>query len=202
MFQPRENEVIDRVARPIRLLHGRGLQFLRRHESPMRRIAGPFLDPAIQQFPLRRSKRVIAVRRRHHFVGLTRRDPPRHFAPIESLITNVQPQFSVPGLFVRSMAFETGIGKNRFDTVKPMDRFWCFAASYGSRPIDYFKLQGDVPPWQSSKLLTSRDRGWHTICRVICLRWTSNIWSMVDRFDNVDQESCKWLAPSLHGFFE
>ena len=74
LFQLRQDEAIDRIARPRRQLHVRQLRAHRRQIRPVRLVFGARGDPALQGFLLAGRQLALGIRRRHERVGIRRQD--------------------------------------------------------------------------------------------------------------------------------
>ena len=74
-FQLGQNERIDRVLHPGRVLHRRRRRPRRRNQRPVRLILGPFGDPLLERLLLRGGQLLLRRRRRHHRIGIGRKDP-------------------------------------------------------------------------------------------------------------------------------
>jgi hypothetical protein len=79
-FEPGEDEAIDVVFRPGRLLHRRHSRPLRGHVGPVRLVRRAGRDPTLEEIDLLLRQSLARFRRRHHDVGVGRRDPPDELA--------------------------------------------------------------------------------------------------------------------------
>src|SRR5262245_8865507 len=104
----------------------------------MRLINGPGSNPVSEQLLLRRGQGFMGLRWRHGVVWVCRGDGLNQFAffrfawnegvGFESYFTNVQPQFGFAVIFVRTVAFETVVRKQRADVAIEAD----FIGGFGS----------------------------------------------------------------------
>ena len=75
LFQTRENEMIDFIARPFLILHRRQWRAFGFDQSPVALPIRSFSDPPAQRINLRGRQRLAAFRRRHHVVFILRGNP-------------------------------------------------------------------------------------------------------------------------------
>ena len=136
VFEPREDEMIDAIARPRgvrdrgqRGSHGRG-------ERPVALIRRALRDPAPQRLHLRGGELFAEFFRRHLLVGIRGRDalihrallgPARHdgrdagLARLERALLQIEPQAALELFRIRSVAREAGVGKNRANVAVEID---------------------------------------------------------------------------------
>ena len=101
---------------------------LRRHECPMWVVLCARRDPGLQRGDLRRCKGLLLVGRRHDRVWIIRQDAAhqlafvgvaRHdrrlarFAPLEGVLTDVEPQVALAALLVDTVTVAAVLGKDR-----------------------------------------------------------------------------------------
>jgi hypothetical protein len=70
LLQAVQDEAVDRIANPFRVLDDRRRRLLRLDESPVRRILGALRNPFFQQLDFRRLESIARFLRRHPFVLL------------------------------------------------------------------------------------------------------------------------------------
>ena len=132
VFQLHEHESIDIVLRPSCVLRLRWLRSHRRHEAPVRRVDGPFLDPAVEEFFLVVGEPPVGIRRRHDDVGVGRVDAfeqhartriARHDrAGMNRSLAVIELQVSLPLVAVLSVAIEAVLGEDRPDVAIEVER--------------------------------------------------------------------------------
>ena len=80
LFQPRDDESIDRVRKPITFAHLGQRRALGLDERPMRLVLRPFPDPALEKRLLARPQSLVRLRRRHDLFRVGRGDAPNQRA--------------------------------------------------------------------------------------------------------------------------
>src|SRR5262249_757101 len=134
-FQPGENKSIDRVSNPLPRLDIGLFRTRRRDESPVLLPRRPFLNPSADGFDLLRIERLVRILWRHTTHSGGSRDALIHQALLrfgsddrrtilpfsESAFLSVQLEIHHAGVFVRTMALEAVVGKNRPDLTLEID---------------------------------------------------------------------------------
>ena len=136
LFQTRENEMIDLIARPVLILHRRQRRAFGFDESPVALPIRSFRDPTAQRINLRGRQRFAAFRRRHHVVFVLRGKARDQFAlfrvaghdgqvarfkRLERVVFPVESEFGFALLLIRTMAGKTLVGQNGPDVAVEID---------------------------------------------------------------------------------
>ena len=138
--ETRENEVVDRRLRPLRVARLRHLRPRDSLEGPVAPVGGAGCNPAAQQLCLGRRHRLADMRRRHNEIGIGRLDPGEQLAgrPIaghDSPVATVEHETGTSGLIepqsplslrgVGAMAGKAAVGEERTDVAVEVDRRNC-----------------------------------------------------------------------------
>ena len=135
LFEPGQDERIDRIDYPAIVLDLWRRRLLRLDEGPMRRILGPLRDPLFQQRNLLRLKAIPRLFRRHAFLVLGR-DAVDHLARVgfarhdDLALGRRLARIETHAAFLqcRPVAFEAPIGQNgpnvalKIDGVLPLGK--------------------------------------------------------------------------------
>ena len=120
LFEPREDERVDRVDHALAHRHLRNFGLHRRDERPMPFELRPALDPLAQRFDIGRLQFDLRLGRRHLLIGVGRVDPPPRFAFVQpagergrDAVGVVEPQIGFAMLFIRPVALEAAAGEQR-----------------------------------------------------------------------------------------
>ena len=144
LFQTRENEIINLIARPFLVLHRGQRRAFGFDESPVALPIRSFRDPTAQRINLRGRQRLAAFRRRHHVVFVLRGNARDQFAlfrvaghdgqvarfkRLERVVFPVESEFGFALLLIRTMAGKALVGENRPDV--PVEINGSFSRSAG-----------------------------------------------------------------------
>ncbi len=129
-FQSGQDEVVDAVPWPGGVVHlGQGRP-LGRHERPVPVIAwpsGPCPEPLRELRPLLVGQRSVGLGRRHALIRVGRGQAVEHLAVVQHPSTMrrraiVQPQAGLARLGIRAVAVVTGVGEQRPDVAREVQR--------------------------------------------------------------------------------
>lgn len=94
-------------------------------------VFGALGNPATEQFLLGGCERLVGLRRRHEVVGIGAEDPMDQLTGLgvsrfeglsgQSFLAEVETEFSLPGVFVGSVAMEAGVGQDGTDVPIVLD---------------------------------------------------------------------------------
>ncbi len=153
-----QDERVDRVPRPVALLHRRGRRPTRRLEGPVLVPFRPLIDPLLEDFDLMRSQHLPRFPGRHQLVRVATGDPvnhlalpalPRHddrFLGPERAFLGVQPQVGLSGPAVGTMTEEAVIRQDRQDLLAEIHRGRIARQRPGRQDTDGHQAQEKAVP--------------------------------------------------------
>src|SRR5207244_2492356 len=127
-----KDEAVDRIARPALVLDGRRIGALGRHIGPVRFPFCALVDPLAYEFDLLFVQSALGENRRHaqRLIGIAdalvepaggrvrRRDDG------EEAVFSIEAQLGLALFFVRTVAGEAGVGKDRANVAVEVDWLW------------------------------------------------------------------------------